>query len=71
MAASIPASGISLHGAVESEENVKPGSSSAILFNLNDSVLQDLRKASHAKDGLHFVTGGAPVSQLRLIPMPN
>ena len=61
MAAALPPSGISMHGAAEVEDP-KPGSSSAILLKLSDSIVQDLKKASHAKDRLHFVAGSTPVS---------
>lgn len=43
-------------------------SKSAILFKLSQSMLNDLREASHGKDGLHFVTGRVPV---RLLASPD
>lgn len=67
MAAYIPEGGISLRGAAEDAEKPKQGSSSAILFRLNDDVLRDLKKSSHAKEGLQFVTGSNPVSSLHCI----
>ncbi|KAK3710741.1 hypothetical protein LTR37_010160 [Vermiconidia calcicola] len=59
MAATIPASGISLRGAAEAD-GCLPGSSSAILLKLGDRVLDDLKKASSVKDGLRFLTGNTP-----------
>lgn len=61
MASTLPPSSITLHGAAEVEV-VKPGSTSAIVFKLSDRIVQDLKKASHAKDRLHFVSGSTPVS---------
>ena len=63
MVSSIPRSGISLHGVAGTADGLKPGSGSAVLCKLNEGILQDLRKASQAKDALRFVTGSAPVSQ--------
>ena len=67
MAAHIPEGGISLRGAAEDTEKLKQGSRSAILFRLNDDILRDLKKTSHAKEGLQFVTGSNPVSSLYCI----
>lgn len=57
----IPASGISLHGAATHQAESKHTSMSAMLFRLNEEMLQDLRKASQSSGGLQFVTGKSPV----------
>ncbi|KAK5134625.1 hypothetical protein LTR08_006281 [Meristemomyces frigidus] len=56
---SIPDEGITLHG-VQGTEEGKHGSASAVLFKLNDGLLQSFRKASQTKEGLQFVAGSAP-----------
>ena len=53
---------ITLHGAAPDSSDLKSGFSSAILLRLNDSVLKDLKKASHAENDLSFQTGKIPVS---------
>ncbi|KAK5121069.1 hypothetical protein LTR85_005553 [Meristemomyces frigidus] len=50
---------ITLHG-VHGTEGDKPGLTAAVLLKLSDGLLQDIKRASHAKEGLHFVTGSAP-----------
>ena len=61
MAAILPPSGISLHGNPEVEE-VKPGTSSAIILKFNKNVQNELAKVSRGKDSLQFVGGSGPVS---------
>lgn len=51
---------ITLHGVPDGEDG-KPGSSLAVLLRLSDGLLRDIKKASHAKEGLQFVTGSTPV----------
>ena len=58
---------ISLHGGNEEPIDLKPGSGSAILFKLSDSVLREIQKASQMQDGLSFTTGSTPVRELSLI----
>lgn len=62
MPSTIPSGGITLHNAAESTDASKSGTSSAILFKLDDSVLRDLKGAP--KDDLRFVTGSVPVCLL-------
>lgn len=57
---SIHSSGITLHG-VQCTEQGEPGSASAVLLSISDGLLQDIKKASQAKEGLQFVTGRTPV----------
>lgn len=60
MAVTLPAGGITLHGAAE-KEDLKKDTSSAILLKLGDDVLRDVRKAAQEKERLSFVTGATPV----------
>ncbi|KAK4543905.1 hypothetical protein LTR36_004679 [Oleoguttula mirabilis] len=50
---------ITLHGVHDTEDG-KPGSAPGVLLKLSDGLLQDIKRASHAKEGLQFVTGSAP-----------
>lgn len=63
-ASSVPSGDLTLHGIPGEVEDSKSAPRSAILLQLGEGVIEDLKKASNAKEGLRFVTGSAPVSCL-------
>jgi len=60
-APSLPSGGVTLHGVGDRVEEGKANSASAVLLKVSDGMLQDIRKAAQARDGLQFVTGSTPV----------
>ncbi|KAK4504063.1 hypothetical protein PRZ48_004978 [Zasmidium cellare] len=60
----IPSNGLTLHGLAAIDEDPKHEPNPAILFRLNDSLLEDVKKASSSQGGLQLLTGAAPKIRL-------
>ncbi|KAF2211668.1 hypothetical protein CERZMDRAFT_112392 [Cercospora zeae-maydis SCOH1-5] len=60
----IPPSGVTLHGFPPGDASSKQRPTPAILFKLDDNLLEDVKKASIAASGLQFVTGTTPKIRL-------
>jgi len=56
----LPKGGIKLHGAEYGGKDSEVGSTTAVLVRLDEGMIQSMKKASHAKDELHFLTGSTP-----------
>ncbi|KAF2170101.1 hypothetical protein M409DRAFT_19708 [Zasmidium cellare ATCC 36951] len=60
----IPSTGLTLHGLAAIDQDPKHDTNPAILFRLNDSLLEDVKKASSCQGGLQLLTGSAPKIRL-------
>ena len=64
MASSESSKPITLHGPSSSVDDEKPGSGSAIVLKLSNSIVADLKRATDKGQDLRFTAGASPVREV-------